>query len=136
MENGQLGYLRDSLLITESIDVSGSQTAPRTDPCYGLRLEALRAVHGMGGESHRKVQWKDDVEGDSLEIDTRHSRLTDTEVEHVITLNPQEPLLLGSTQLTEDGLNRLRQALSNRKIEWEPPTQDERQSPAAPDQHY
>ena len=101
---------------------------------HSRRLEARRAIQGVGGKIHRKVEWKDEVEGDFLDIDMRNARFTDAEVEYVITLNPQGRLLLGSTQPTTNGLKRLRQSLPNCKIEWEPPTPDERQSPAAPDQ--
>ena len=98
------------------------------------RLEALGALHKMGGTAHRAVEWKDEVEGDFLEIDMRNTRLTDADVDYIITLDPKKRLMLGSTQLTESGLKRLQQALPNCKIDLKPPTKDERQSRAAPKQ--
>jgi hypothetical protein len=57
----------------------------------------------------------------------------------------QEPENAGASQsedmaqgfggtITDAGMKNLQQALPKCKIEWEPPTKDERQSPAAPDQ--
>jgi hypothetical protein len=83
---------------------------------HSRRVEALHAIQRMGGEAHLKCKWKDEVEGEFLEIDMRNARLTDAQVDYIITLKPTERLLLGSTQLTENGLKRLRQALPRCRI--------------------
>ena len=43
-------------------------------------------------------------------------------------------LWLEGTKVTGNGVSKLQQALPTCKIYWDPPTPDERQSPAAPDQ--
>jgi hypothetical protein len=93
-----------------------------SERAHQKRLKALSAIERIGGEVQRDFKWKDEVEGKFLEIDMRNARLTDAEVEDIITLDPTR-LRLGSTQLSKNGLQRLHQALPNSDIELEPPDQ-------------
>jgi len=67
-----------------------------------------------------------------LNLDYTH--VTDAGLEHLKGLSQLKELYLGQTKVTDAGVKKLQQALPNCKIEWDPPTKDERQSPAAPDQ--
>ena len=63
-----------------------------------------------------------------------NTTVTDAGLEHVKGLPKLKYLTLWGTKVTDSGVKKLQQALPNCKIYWEPPTKDERQSPAAPDQ--
>jgi len=60
--------------------------------------------------------------------------VTDAGLEHLRSLTDLGWLYLRNTKVTEAGIRRPQQALPKCSIAWEPPTKDERQSPAAPDQ--
>jgi hypothetical protein len=104
-----------------------------SDHMHRNRLEALHAIHKIGGAARREFPWKDEVEGDFLEIDMRNTRLSDTDVHYIITLDPKR-LMLAGTHLTESGLRKLQQALPNCEIDMNRPSKDEQLSPTAPHQ--
>ena len=60
--------------------------------------------------------------------------ITDAGLEHLKGLNHLSELRLGAAKVTDAGVKTLQQALPKCKIEWKPPTKDERQGRAAPDQ--
>jgi Leucine-rich repeat (LRR) protein len=62
------------------------------------------------------------------------TQITDAGLEALKGLEHLQELHLEGTKVTEAGVKKLQQALPNCKIEWEPPTKDDRQGPAAPDQ--
>jgi hypothetical protein len=68
------------------------------------------------------------------EVTLEKTKVTDAGLEHLKGLNNLRDLDLKNTKVTDEGVKKLQQALPNCKIEWDPPTKDERQSPAAPDQ--
>ena len=83
---------------------------------HNRRLEALKAIHKMGGEAYRDFKWKDEVEGEFLEIDLRNARVTDSDLDYIITLNPKKRVLFGTNQVSKEGLAKLQQALPKCKI--------------------
>jgi hypothetical protein len=62
------------------------------------------------------------------------TQITDAGLEHLKGLGNLQVVGLVGTKVTDRGVKKLQQALPNCKIEWMPPTPDERQSPAKPDQ--
>lgn len=63
-----------------------------------------------------------------------HTEVTDAGIEHLKGLTQLQSLILYRTRVTDAGVKKLQQALPNCKIIWEPPTKEQRQSPAVPDQ--
>jgi hypothetical protein len=55
------------------------------------------------------------------------TKVTDDGLEYLVRLTGLQELLLGGTQITEQSVKKLRQALPNCQIQWEPPTQDWRE---------
>ncbi len=133
-------------------------------PCSWLAVrrkneERERAVverfRSLGGRSDIDY----DLFGNIIELDfSKNRRVTDRELEHLKGLSQLRRLYLFRTSITDAGLEdlkglgqlrvielldtnvtdagvkRLQQALPTCVIDWCPPTKDERQSPAAPDQ--
>jgi hypothetical protein len=62
------------------------------------------------------------------------TEITDAGLHHLEGLTQLRFLNLTDTKATDEGVKKLQQALPNCTIEWNPPTKDERQSPAKPDQ--
>lgn len=60
--------------------------------------------------------------------------ITDAGLEQLTRLERLRDLSLGDARVTAEAVQRLRQALPNCEISWNPPTQDERQGRASPDQ--
>jgi hypothetical protein len=82
------------------------------------RLDAFRAIHKIGGVTHRDSIYKDEVEGEFLEIDFRKGHVTDADLDYIITLNPKDRILLGSnSSVSESGIKKLQKALPNCTIE-------------------
>lgn len=67
-------------------------------------------------------------------FDLRGSAVSDRGLEHLKGLSQLKCLLLDDTKVTDAGVKKLQQALPKCEIYWNPPTKDERQSPAVPDQ--
>jgi hypothetical protein len=67
-------------------------------------------------------------------LDLASSSITDDGLRHLAGLRRLEILNLSETRVTVAGVKKLQQALPKCNIMWTPPTKDERQSPAAPDQ--
>jgi hypothetical protein len=68
------------------------------------------------------------------ELDLSSTHVTDAGLEKLKGLSQLRNLDIRWTRVTDAGMKTLQQALPHCKIEWEPPTQDELQSPASPDQ--
>ena len=68
------------------------------------------------------------------DLDLTDTKVTDAALDHLKGLRHLQWLALDGTHVTAEGVNKLRQALPNCTITWEPPTKDQRQSRAAPDQ--
>ena len=83
------------------------------------RAEALQTINKMGGLVNYEPPLgpKEVGDRDATEIDLRNSQVTNAELKYVITLNPQRRLRLGSSMVTEEGVQKLQQALPNCKIE-------------------
>jgi hypothetical protein len=79
----------------------------------------LRHLHGLSGLRY---------------LNLCETRVTDAGLAHLNGLAQLKELQLADTNVTTEGVNRLQRALPKCKIDWRPPTSDERQSPAAPDQ--
>ena len=67
-------------------------------------------------------------------LNLAYTNVTDGGLLHLQRLGNLESLDLRGTKLTNEGVKNLQRALPNCKIEWEPPTKDERQRRASPDQ--
>jgi len=62
------------------------------------------------------------------------TKVTDAGLQYLKGLSELYWLWLDNTKVTDAGVRKLQQALPKCMIEWTPPTKDERQSPAKPDQ--
>jgi len=67
-------------------------------------------------------------------LDLRDTCVTDAGLVHLKGLRQLEKLVLLNTRVTSEGVQGIQQALPNCRVDYEPPTKDKRQSPAAPDQ--
>ena len=97
------------------------------------RMEAFDAVKEMGGSVEYEPFSKDGVNRDAVEVDVRNCQITDAGLKYIITLNPQRRLRLGKSTVTEEGMKKLRHALPNCEVDWEPQPGDGRQNRAATD---